>query len=286
MTPPTAPSSHPEPELDALKFWSRYGRRGTTPQRRILPWDWDNLQPFSTTPVKTAWKVTILPHQLPLLLKGFLPVEKDKSPFLTALQNGDYQPGDWLSNVGFLSTTKNPKNKASEDKWFVYADGPDARGAAKLHLHRSWTGVKVIELDLQVECGEACITHISWEDASSGGEEEAKSEALIVCDWVLNVDLDAAGCEGVPKQSTLDLDQMAKTLHDATTRARWKVFKLHASWKAPWEASSVPAAALDENDNVCAASGKINVAEGNAIELSSFPDAPRDTRPSVNAVVL
>jgi len=33
-----------------------------------------------------------------------------------------------------------------EDKWFVYADGPDAKGYITLHLHRSWTGIKVADI--------------------------------------------------------------------------------------------------------------------------------------------
>lgn len=223
-------SEYTKAELDALKFWSRYGRRGATPQRRIRPWDWDNLEDFSSRPQKAAWRVPIAAHQLPLLLMGFLPVEKDKSPFLTALKNGDYQPGDWMSNVGFLSTSTNAKNKATEDKWAVYADGPDAKGRAKLHMHRSWTGMKVIELVMQVggddDGTSACVTHIFWQGGaypSIGDEEEeemaAKREALTVCEWVLGVDLEAeSGLESALKRLDMDLDQMAKVLHDATMR--------------------------------------------------------------------
>jgi hypothetical protein len=37
-----------------------------------------------------------------------------------------------------------------EDKWFIYADSPDADGRAKLHIRRSWTGFKVVELDIKI----------------------------------------------------------------------------------------------------------------------------------------
>jgi hypothetical protein len=47
-----------------------------------------------------------------------------------------------------------------EDKWFVYADGPDDAGHARLHLHRSWTGSKVVELEIRTT-----------------GDEEEESEA-------------------------------------------------------------------------------------------------------------
>lgn len=48
---------------------------------------------------------------------------------------------------GFMSTSKSPNMGASEDKWFVYADGPDAEGHIRLHMHRSWTGKKDDRID-------------------------------------------------------------------------------------------------------------------------------------------
>jgi len=40
-----------------------------------------------------------------------------------------------------------------EDKWFIYADGPDVSGSATINFHRSWTGLKVAEVDIQIKCG-------------------------------------------------------------------------------------------------------------------------------------
>ena len=37
-----------------------------------------------------------------------------------------------------------------EEKWFIYADGPDALGTVVVHMHRSWTGFKTIEIKFKV----------------------------------------------------------------------------------------------------------------------------------------
>jgi hypothetical protein len=108
-----------------------------------------------------------------------------------------------------------------EDKWFVYADGPDGpdgSGAFVVNLHRSWTGFKVVELRGMVETitttGEeekdgrvdgqvdgqvgkrvAYISEIVWEldpkVVRDPTEERAKSTARDVCEFVLGVKLGA-----------------------------------------------------------------------------------------------
>lgn len=99
-----------------------------------------------------------------------------------------------------------------EHRWVVYAAGED--GAVKLQMHRSWTGIKLIELtldnhsigDTPLEADEARtdeksgtiggsgrgITHITFEthgDYKLKGADEGlyKSVAREVCWWILGV---------------------------------------------------------------------------------------------------
>ena len=88
-----------------------------------------------------------------------------------------------------------------EDKWFVYADGPDAQGNAVVHMFRSWTGYKMVELKIKVpldddgefEEEDSKVTEITWESSKERHrdqtEEGAKSMAREVCNWVLDVKL-------------------------------------------------------------------------------------------------
>ncbi|CEN60232.1 hypothetical protein ASPCAL02673 [Aspergillus calidoustus] len=144
--------------------------------RRTVASDW-GIKPFRK-PATTPWKVPIPVHAMPRLLQGDFPQEM-------------------------------------EDKWFVYADGPDGpdgSGAFVVHLHRSWTGFKVVELRGMVEAitttGEeekdgkvdgqvgkrvAYISEIVWEldpkVVLDTTEERAKSTARDVCEFVLGVKL-------------------------------------------------------------------------------------------------
>jgi hypothetical protein len=95
------------------------------------------------------------------------------------------------------SASKRADIEASNNKWFVYADGPDAAGRARLHMYRSWTGQKAIELGLKVQplsAGFAHITEVTYETdkrgSRAGSEVDAKETAIEVCRLVLNVDLD------------------------------------------------------------------------------------------------
>jgi hypothetical protein len=106
------------------------------------------------------------------------------------------------------------KPREMEDKWFVYAEGPDEKGVVKLCMCRSWTGARIAEVSLSVTRSlentvegedkgkwqekedkdwEARITGLTWESDSEvirGQEEEGAKEAVReVCKWVLGVEL-------------------------------------------------------------------------------------------------
>ncbi|KAK3215745.1 hypothetical protein GRF29_8g923973 [Pseudopithomyces chartarum] len=67
-----------------------------------------------------------------------------------------------------------------QDKWFVYAEGPDHSGKCKVHFHRSWTGLKMAELFMVVDLkgeGAGKIVGIKWdgsEETNGMMEEEVK----------------------------------------------------------------------------------------------------------------
>ncbi|KAF1994666.1 hypothetical protein P154DRAFT_367764 [Amniculicola lignicola CBS 123094] len=149
-------------QFNSLRHWSLYGQRGEPAAKRAISTDW-NTHTFEK-PVTSPWNQQISRTELPKLLQGF-------------------QPG------------------GMEDKWFVYADGPDAQGNAVLHMFRSWTGYKLIELELVIELNEdgevmekdSYITEITWESNNERiveqTEEKAKTMAKEVCNWVLGVKL-------------------------------------------------------------------------------------------------
>jgi len=105
------------------------------------------------------------------------------------------------------------KPREMEDKWFVYAEGPDKKGVVKLCMCRSWTGARIAEVSLSVTRSlentvgedkgkwqekenkewEARITELTWESDSEvireQEEEGAKETVKEVCRWVLGVEL-------------------------------------------------------------------------------------------------
>ena len=149
-------------EFAALKHWSTYGRPGEPPAERVKPSD--RKTHLFKKRVQSVWNVPILPDQLPKLLNGFLP-------------------------------------RQMEDKWVVYADGPDAEGRAMVHMIRSWTRSKIIEIviDGAGNYGEKemevqpRITGITWESSKDvvriQDEKGAKAMARETCNWVLGVAL-------------------------------------------------------------------------------------------------
>jgi hypothetical protein len=185
-----------------LQHWSLYGQRGATPSHRVMPDEWKHL-PF-LKPETTSWHVPIAPDQLPLLLLGFKPRMSNTSGnggFLELFANGIVGPGDTINWHIYQSVSLNPDMPALEDKWFIYSEGPDHAQEVRLHMHRSWTGKKMIEL--RIDSGfdghgsdgkGARITSITWETDPQttwrgARAETAKEVAREVCSWVLDVEL-------------------------------------------------------------------------------------------------
>ncbi|KAK4207693.1 hypothetical protein QBC37DRAFT_433078 [Rhypophila decipiens] len=147
--------------MDALRHWSAYGQKGHPSSTRVTASQWKH-NPF-VQPKPVQWERTVPHASLTKLLNGFEP-------------------------------------QAMEDKWFIYADGPDTEGNATVHMHRSWTGHKIVELKIKIpltDAGEvkeedAKITELIWESdkkAYNASEDDAKVTAQEVCRWVLHVEL-------------------------------------------------------------------------------------------------
>ena len=154
-------------QFRAVEHWSKYGRKGQPSNRRYGgPEGTDRESNSFSSPVTATWDIKIPRAELPKLLNGFEPQQM-------------------------------------EDKWLIYADGPDAEGNAAVHMLRSWTGYKVLELKIKVpldEDGEfreedSTITEIVWETDReryiNPTEEGVKAEARAVCNWVLDLRLDS-----------------------------------------------------------------------------------------------
>lgn len=89
-------------------------------------------------PASAPWHVTLSPPDLDKIMHGFVPQQM-------------------------------------EDKWFCFADGPDADGNVLFRLCRSWTGAEIYTLHLRG----TEVTRITWEDRE--GEAEAKQMATQLC---------------------------------------------------------------------------------------------------------
>jgi hypothetical protein len=146
----------------AIMHWAVYGQKGQASAHRFDPSEWD-LQPFSK-PVTMPWDISIPRAEVWKLLNGFDP-------------------------------------SAMEDKWMVYAEGPDSEGKCIIRMHRSWTGDQIVAVKLQLQVGDdgqvkdddGKFYEITWESDESvwgtPGEEIAKSTALGICNWVLGMHL-------------------------------------------------------------------------------------------------
>jgi hypothetical protein len=141
---------------EIFKHWGLFGQRGQPSKRRIQPSE-RRVQPFQK-PLTSPWDIKVPVTDLNKLLNGFIP-------------------------------------RQMEDKWFMYADGPDAEGCAMLHMFRSWTGAKMVELEIRLAVEEdgdvidATITRMVWESAQIENEERAKYFAKEASNWVLGVKL-------------------------------------------------------------------------------------------------
>ncbi|KAF2875859.1 hypothetical protein BDV95DRAFT_615802 [Massariosphaeria phaeospora] len=102
--------------------------------------------------------------------------------------------------------------QSMDDKWFIYAEGPDRSGKLKVHFHRSWTGLKIAELFVVVDMeggvegekggeegrgkgkgGGGRIVGVKWnggEETNGLEREEARYMVRTTCRWVLGVELE------------------------------------------------------------------------------------------------
>lgn len=177
---------------DVLGHWRLYGQRGMTPDHRVGPREWKS-EPF-IAPVTSPWVIKIDPDQLPLLLLGFKP-----SMHIPPMEH--VAVNEAIKTHIFMSTSRDPSVNATEDKWFVFAEGPDCKGEVRIHMHRSWTGYKHIELVIDagyegygMDGTGAKIKSIIWESdikkgLSNPSADAYKEIAREVCNWVLNVRL-------------------------------------------------------------------------------------------------
>ena len=141
-----------------------FGRHGHLQALRSTGHSWQR-KPFKR-PCHLKWRIPLSTAHLLRLIHGFRPVEM-------------------------------------EDKWFIYADGPDVRGDATLHFHRGWTGDKVAQLEIKVSWGDdgaaeewtgeivELVMEGEVEEAADDDtvEEMTKFQVLEACRWVLGVQL-------------------------------------------------------------------------------------------------
>lgn len=176
--------------------WLIYGQRGNTPAHRVASWEWQN-HPFKA-PIASPWTVKLQSEQLPILLLGFAPRRDAMNiPILDMLRDSD-----GIRTHIITANSQTPNVNATEDKWFVYADGPFADGEARLHMHKSWTGAKMMELVIDAgiegrgsDGTGARITKIIWESEpdellGKSSVELYKAVAQEVCSWVLSTTLE------------------------------------------------------------------------------------------------
>ncbi|KAI0141894.1 hypothetical protein GGR57DRAFT_508851 [Xylariaceae sp. FL1272] len=157
-------------DFASIKHWSIFGRRGQAAQDRVQPHDGQTLTSIQI-PKTAPWDAIVPAAQLTKLLTGFRPSQM-------------------------------------EDKWFVYAEGPDKSGEVVVRMHRSWTGYENIRLRVRVEVDgegnvkdeEASVWEIVWETDKERyrgvDEDEAKRTAEGVCAWVLGVELGKGEVKG------------------------------------------------------------------------------------------
>lgn len=159
-------------DIDSLIHHSLYGRPGAPATKRATAEDWKHKH--FVTPATSPWDQMIPRSELPKLLNGVIPQQM-------------------------------------EDKWFVYADGPDAQGNVLLHLYRSWTGYKMVEAKISVDLDEnggvadtdARFTELKWETDRQryNGDMDAPDVVLSVAEWCM-------GCQLRPRDP-IDLEPQA-----------------------------------------------------------------------------
>ncbi|KAK7419389.1 hypothetical protein QQX98_003341 [Neonectria punicea] len=183
-------------ESQAIAHWEIYGQRGQRPPHRAAPWHWKN-HPF-VRPASDTWQVLMDPDQVAILLLGFVPVPIEN---LTPPPE-HFVPGETLTTHTMTGATNEENPPPTEDRWFVYSEGPNYKGEVRVHMYQSLSGYKQVELLIDagfeargIRDEIASIREITWETdprrALKGmNSETAKEVAREVSERVLNVLLD------------------------------------------------------------------------------------------------
>ncbi|KAK7425288.1 hypothetical protein QQZ08_008185 [Neonectria magnoliae] len=183
-------------ESQATAHWEIYGQRGQRPPHRVAPWHWKN-HPF-VMPASDTWRVLMDSDQVAVLLLGFVPVPIES---LTP-PSEHFVPGETTVTYIMPGVVTEGNPPPTEDKWFVYSEGPNHKGEVRVHMHRSLSGYKQVELLIDagfeargIRDEIASIKEITWETdprrALKGMNfEMAKEVAREVSERVLNVLLD------------------------------------------------------------------------------------------------
>ncbi|KAF9736486.1 hypothetical protein PMIN04_009365 [Paraphaeosphaeria minitans] len=163
----TSPSNPTPVNTSNIMHWSIYGRSGTPSTTRATASSWEH-EPFFK-PVTQPWSHVIPYTELSKLLDGFVPDQM-------------------------------------EDKWFVYADGPDAQGNATVRFFRSWTGHAMVSAKLvigldgdgRVKEEDARFTQLTWETDKEryNGVMDAPGTVLGVARWCMRCQLEPEESEG------------------------------------------------------------------------------------------
>jgi hypothetical protein len=140
----------------ALEHWSTFGRPGEPDGERFVPTDdYREILKEFVRPESGLWPILFDEAQTAALLRGFHPAEM-------------------------------------EDKWIVFSDDPSADGTTSVHLYRSWTGIEIIRVDLQLTGTGSRIIGATWETdperVKGGTEDFARSTFIEVCRWVLRME--------------------------------------------------------------------------------------------------
>ena len=167
----------------------------------------NKLQRRATTsgPRRPPPKNLITTHIVEVPRKRPEPIRTDPRALKTDMQTSSFpdsvrvQTVSWnvfLAPEQVFNLVMGFKPKQMEDKWFIYAEGPDQSGKLKVHFHRSWTGLKIAELFILVDLkglGAGKIVGIKFngsEQTNGMDEEEAKYMVSTTCAWVLGVNME------------------------------------------------------------------------------------------------
>ena len=145
-------------QTNSVIHHSLFGHRGQASATRTKYTDWQT-KPFQK-PITSQWRLVISKDDLPKLLNGVKPEQM-------------------------------------EDKWFVYADGPNDEGEVRIHFHRSWTGFKVAEVKIVIDqkqkgkdgVGNVFFEEIIWESEKkrvNQDEVDAKEMVINVAEWCMD----------------------------------------------------------------------------------------------------